>query len=624
MAESKLKDIKSPGALRSMTMSQLQELCQEIRRELIDVVSANGGHLASNLGVVELTVALHRVFSSPRDSFVFDVGHQAYVHKLLTGRAEVFSTLRTEGGISGFPKPAESPHDSFIEGHCGAALSAAIGLARAKQLKGDMSKVVVVLGDGSFTNGMTYEAVNNIDHSLKNLIVVLNDNSMSISKSVGSVARYLFRLRTNSGYSKLKTAVEGALNSVPLVGKPLTRCLAAAKSLARRAIYDGVLFEELGFRYVGPVDGHDLPELVGLFSELNKSSGPMLVHVITSKGKGFQLAEENPGAYHGVGSFDIEKGNPDIAESDCFSNVFGRLLASLADRDGSICAITAAMKYGTGLNFFAHSHRERFFDVGIAEEHAVTFAAGLSKGGMRPVLSVYSTFLQRSFDQLYHDILLNRADLLLAVDRAGLVGSDGETHQGLMDVAMLTAIGGFTVVSPCNYGELRFWTEKLMQTRGQRAIRYPRGAEDPELAAFQPSGNPTDLIPRPGASALLVTYGRELAQVLRAARELDGQGISCDVMKLNVIWPLREEDITAALGYKLVFFAEEGVRSGGIGEHFVSRLYQQGYSGLCGIAAAGSAAVPQSELEPAMRFCGIDSSSIAERVREIAEQKNKA
>ncbi len=454
-----LNGINCPKDLKKLNNRQLQALCGEMREELIDVVSSTGGHLASNLGMVETTVALHRVFNCPEDSIVFDVGHQCYAHKLLTGRNKEFVTLRSRDGISGFTRPLESEdYDLFVAGHASTSISSAIGLAKAKLLSGDNSKVIAIIGDGAFSGGMTYEAMNNINDSLTNLIVILNDNSMSISKSVGSVSRYLLRLRTNSKYSRLKESIKFNLEKTSL-GKSLSNQIIRSKSVFRRAIYNGTLFEELGFNYVGPVDGHDLDELLKIFKNTKDLDGPILTHTITTKGKGYSLAEENPGAYHGVGSFDLENGNPDIAAADSFSNVFGQQLYSSAINDDKICAVTAAMKYATGLNFFAKAYKDRFFDVGIAEEHAVTFCGGLAKGGYRPVFCVYSTFLQRAFDQLVHDISIAKLPVMLGIDRAGVVGEDGETHQGIYDVSMLNSIGGFTVASPCNYQEMIYWTK---------------------------------------------------------------------------------------------------------------------------------------------------------------------
>ena len=448
-----LDTIENPSDLKKLNNKQKIELCQEIREKMIETVSRTGGHLASNLGIVELTVALHSVFDCPKDTLIFDVGHQCYVHKLLTGRNTVFNTLRQKSGIGGFPKPSESEFDSFIEGHASTSISQAIGLAQAKRLSGDNSKTIAVIGDGSLTGGLAFEAMNNIDPHLDNLIVVLNDNSMSISKSVGTVSNYLMRLRTSTNYLNAKKNIKQTLSKIPLIGSSITDFVTASKTALRRSLFGGIIFEELGFNYVGPLDGHDLSELELFFSHIRDSSdnGPVFVHVITKKGKGYIPAEENPGAYHGVGKFDLDRGNPDISLIDSFSNTFGRTLAELSSDDNDICAVTAAMKYATGLQYFSHLHPERFFDVGIAEQHAVTMCSGLSKGGKNPVFAVYSTFLQRAVDQLIHDISLDDINILLAIDRAGLVGEDGETHQGLYDVAILSSIDTFKIVSPCNY-----------------------------------------------------------------------------------------------------------------------------------------------------------------------------
>ncbi|MBQ4094611.1 MAG: 1-deoxy-D-xylulose-5-phosphate synthase, partial [Oscillospiraceae bacterium] len=444
-----LHTINSPEDVKLLDNKQLTALCGEIREQLIDVVSETGGHLASNLGTVELTVAMHKVFDCPQDTFVFDVGHQCYTHKLLTGRQGRFRTLRKKDGLSGFPKPEESEYDSFIEGHASTSLSQAVGIAQAKLLRGDSSYTVAVIGDGSFGGGMAYEAINNMDSSLRRLIVVLNDNSMSISKSVGTISKYFMQLRTSGGYVRFKERIKWVLDRIPLIGRPLKEALARAKASFRRKLFGGTFFEELGFNYVGPIDGHDLQELCSIFSRLKEiKDGPVFLHVITQKGKGYALAEDNPGAYHGVGRFDVEQGNPDISLADSFSNTVGRKLAELARADRRLCAVTAAMKYGTGLQYFYRSCRNRFFDVGIAEQHAVTMSAGLARGGMKPVFCVYSSFLQRAYDQLIHDVALGSMDVMLGIDRAGLVGDDGETHQGIYDAAFLSAIPGFTIAAP--------------------------------------------------------------------------------------------------------------------------------------------------------------------------------
>ncbi|MEA4911610.1 MAG: 1-deoxy-D-xylulose-5-phosphate synthase [Oscillospiraceae bacterium] len=612
-----LEKVNGPSDIKQYDVKQLRTLCAEIRRTLIQTVSRTGGHLASNLGTVELTVALHKVFDCPKDTILFDVGPQCYTHKLLTGRRAAFSTLRQEDGLSGFPKPYESDCDPFIVGHSSTAMSSAIGLARAKLLCGDPSKVIAVVGDGSFAGGMVYEAINNIDDSLKNLIVVLNDNEMSISKSVGSIASYLLQLRTGAAYSNLKKRVQTALERLPLLGPPITHALLTSKSVIRRALYDGTLFEELGFHYLGPVDGHDVGELCRILGNIKELDGPILLHTMTVKGKGYTLAEENPGAYHGVGHFDIEEGNPDISLSDSFSNEFGKALCVEAETDGRICAVTAAMKYGTGLQYFYKKFKERFFDVGIAEQHAVTFCAGLAKGGMHPVFAVYSTFLQRAFDQLSQDVYINNEDVLLAVDRAGLVGDDGETHQGLYDVPLLRLLGGFVVASPSNYDELRHWLRVLMRDSGPRALRYPRGSEDSRVKHYACTGRAWDILePSAEAKALLITYGREFAEVYEAREALAQQGIPCAVLKLTKILPLSPDAVRTAQAYDTVFFFEESALSGGIGELFGEQLRAAGYHGGYHNVAVGNTIVQQASVVSQLRRFGLDAGSIIKTVGE--------
>ncbi|MEA5051332.1 MAG: 1-deoxy-D-xylulose-5-phosphate synthase [Oscillospiraceae bacterium] len=610
-----LEKIGAPADVKKLNEKQLPALCDEIRGVLIDTVSKTGGHLASNLGTVELTVALHRVFDCPRDDILFDVGHQCYTHKLLTGRQEAFSTLRQENGLSGFPKPYESECDPFIVGHSSTAMSSAIGLARAKLLRGDPSKVIAVVGDGSFAGGMVYEAINSIDENLKNLIVVLNDNSMSISKSVGTIPSYLLRLRTGTAYSNLKKRVQTALEKMPVIGPPIRDALLTSKSFIRRAVYDGTLFEELGFHYLGPVDGHDVLELCRILGNIRNLDGPILLHAITVKGKGYAPAEENPGAYHGVGHFDIEEGNPDISLSDSYSNEFGKALCDLGGTDARICAVTAAMKYGTGLQYFYKKHKERFFDAGIAEQHAATFCAGLAKGGLKPVFAVYSTFLQRAFDQLSQDIYINGADVLLAIDRAGLVGEDGETHQGLYDVALLSVLRGFVCVSPSNYAELRHWLGRLLSESGPRAIRYPRGCEDPRTKDYACSGENFDIIKAESpADTLLVTYGREFAEVAEARRALGERGIRCDILKLTRILPLDGAAVEAALPYRKVCFFEESARAGGLGAQFGEGLFERGFAGSYSLTAVDDPIVQQASVPAQLRRFGLDAGSIAKKV----------
>lgn len=573
-----LDTIKQPSDLKELDAEQVLKLCEEIRTELINTVSENGGHLASNLGVVELTTTLLRCFDVPADSIIFDVGHQSYVYKLLTGRTEQFHTLRKKDGISGFPRPYESDYDTFTSGHSSTALSSAVGLARAKQLNDDDSKVIAIIGDGAFGGGMVYEAMNTIDKTLTNLIVILNDNSMSISKSVGGLSQYLLRLRTDVGYTNTKKKVRSALEKTPLVGNYLSSAITKSKAAFRRSLYDGRLFEDFGFNYVGPVDGHDIFELNRLFKNIRGIEGPLLIHVNTVKGKGFALAEANPGAYHGVGKFNTLDGNEDISIADSFSNVFGRKLAEVSSENRDICAVTAAMKYATGLNFFKRKYPNRFFDVGIAEEHAVTFCAGLARGGKKPVFAIYSTFLQRGYDQLFQDVALDRMDVMLAIDRAGLVGEDGETHHGLFDVSFLTSLGEFFIASPSNYAELEHWVERLCKMEGPRAVRYPRGHDDERLKNYVSTGNEFDLIKsKKKTNTLIVTYGRIFAEAVEAKEVLEKQGQFVDIMKMNVIWPISKDSLKTAGKYEYILFAEEGISRGGINEFFLKALNASGW-----------------------------------------------
>ena len=474
-----LDSIKGPEDVKRLREEQVTALCGEIRRFLVDSVLRTGGHLASNLGAVELTVALHRVLRSPQDKIVFDVGHQCYTHKLLTGRKAGFSRLRQKDGISGFPNPRESEHDAFVAGHGNTALSLAIGMAWAKKLKQEPGWVVAVIGDGAFTGGMVYEGMNNIA-SLDNLMVILNDNGMSISKNVGAMARYLTHLRASPGYFRANRHLSGALSRVPLIGEPLHRFFSRIKTLVRRAMYNSTMFENMGFQYLGPLDGHKVLELEQILRNITVRSGPLFLHVVTTKGKGYLPAEENPGEFHGVsaGSQGFVP-DPEVSAPASFSTVFGKALCEAAAADRKLCAVTAAMKYGTGLQFFGHAFRERFFDVGMAEQHAVTFAAGLASQGMTPVVAIYSTFLQRAYDQIIHDVCLLGVKVIFAIDRAGLVPADGETHQGVYDPAFLSE-AGVPIYSPSNYDELRYWLVRLTGPEHTGAVRLHR----PRLRLF--------------------------------------------------------------------------------------------------------------------------------------------
>lgn len=612
-----LDRIQATGDVKNLPQQELPLLCEDIRSFLIESVSATGGHLSSNLGVVELTVALHRALNLPQDKILFDVGHQCYTHKLLTGRRAGFAHLRQRDGISGFPAPQESECDTFIAGHGSTALSTAIGVARAKKIKGEPGKVVAIIGDGAFTGGMVYEGMNNVS-TLNNLIVVLNDNKMSISKNVGQMANYLTKLRTDPKYFHAKARMETALEKIPAVGSDLVKVLQEGKKLIRRGIYHSTMFEEMGFQYIGPVDGHDVLELTRILTNLSEQYSPVFLHIVTRKGKGLKQAEENPGEFHSVSAFDLDHlTNPEMSPKDSFSTRFGTRLAELGADVPNLCAITAAMKYGTGLNFFYHNIPERFFDVGMAEEHAVTFAAGLASQGMLPVVAIYSTFFQRAYDQMIHDVNLMKLNVVFAVDRAGLVPADGETHQGIYDPGYFSQIG-IPTYSPSNYAELEYWLEQLIKTmQGPRAIRYARGEEKPSLAALGCTGNPYDFIRRTAdACTVLVSYGAESEEILRAADLLEQQGVAADCCKLVQIFPLPEGLCEELSHYQTILFAEEAVTSGGIGQQLCTALHQTGWRGTFLLRGVDNTHLLHATVPQLREDQGLDAPALAELVIE--------
>ena len=589
-------------------------MCTQIRERLIQTTAKTGGHLASNLGTVELTVALHRVFDCPDDQIVWDVGHQCYTHKLLTGRREQFSTLRQEGGLSGFPKRKESEYDAFIAGHSSTSISVASGLARAKKLQNDQHHVIAVIGDGAFTSGLAFEGANNAARFGDNLIVILNDNKMSISKNVGSFSKYLSKIRARPAYFRTKDRVESICNHLPLIGKPLNQLLVWLKTTMKTVVYGSNWFEDMGFCYLGPIDGHNMETLCDVLQRAKNLHRPVFLHIETQKGKGYSYAEENPGEYHGTSGFDIDTGKSFSSASTNFSNEFGLYLTELAKRDERICAITAAMKYGTGLNHFsrAFGQQGRFFDVGIAEPHAVTFAGGLAANGMLPVFAVYSSFLQRCYDQIIHDLSIEQQHVVIGIDRAGIVGSDGETHQGLFDVAMLSSVPGITLYSPATYEEMRCSLYKsLYEHTGVCCVRYPRGGES-KLPAFDPQV-PWAIEPK-GAKPrlLLVTYGKLSAQAVQAAQTLSQQGVPTAVLKLLRLLPFCEEAVEQAMQAEYVLFAEEGIESGGIGQMFGSRLLENGFQGHYRVLAVHDRFVEQATPDRALALCGLDAQSMVQ------------
>ena len=614
MKSSILDTICSPQDVKELPFEQLDVLCTQIRERLIQTTAKPGGHLASNLGTVELTVALHRVFDCPDDQIVWDVGHQCYTHKLLTGRREQFSTLRQEGGLSGFPKRKESEYDAFIAGHSSTSISVASGLARAKKLQNDQHHVIAVIGDGAFTSGLAFEGANNAARFGDNLIVILNDNKMSISKNVGSFSKYLSKIRARPAYFRTKDRVESICNHLPLIGKPLNQLLVWLKTTMKTVVYGSNWFEDMGFCYLGPIDGHNMETLCDVLQRAKNLHRPVFLHIETQKGKGYSYAEENPGEYHGTSGFDIDTGKSFSSASTNFSNEFGLYLTELAKRDERICAITAAMKYGTGLNHFsrAFGQQGRFFDVGIAEPHAVTFAGGLAANGMLPVFAVYSSFLQRCYDQIIHDLSIEQQHVVIGIDRAGIVGSDGETHQGLFDVAMLSSVPGITLYSPATYEEMRCSLYKsLYEHSGVCCVRYPRGGES-KLPAFDPQV-PWAIEPK-GAKPrlLLVTYGKLSAQAVQAAQTLSQQGVPTAVLKLLRLLPFCEEAVEQAMQAEYVLFAEEGIESGGIGQMFGSRLLENGFQGHYRVLAVHDRFVEQATPDRALALCGLDAQSMVQ------------
>lgn len=609
-----LDKIKSPDDLKKIPADELGILVDEIRDTLISAVSKNGGHLASNLGVVELTVAMHRVFSSPRDQFVFDVGHQAYTHKLLTGRYDRINTIRTEGGLSGFTRPEESEHDVFISGHSSTSVSAGLGLAQAKLLNNDDSYTLAVIGDGSFTGGMVYEALNNAGKTGNKLIVILNDNEMSISENVGAFANYLTLIRTNPRYFRLKEQTEKALNRIPVIGNELSNKIFKLKTDIKNTIYNrSTFFEDLGFRYMGPVDGHNIKQLCQALEGAKLINAPVVLHVSTKKGKGYNFAEKMPSEFHGIAKFDIETGEP-ISSGKSFSSVFGEALCKIAEKDDRICAVTAAMSLGTGLDEFSKRFPERFFDVGIAEQHALTFASGLAKNGKIPVFAVYSTFLQRGYDQLIHDIALQKLKVIIAVDRAGFVGEDGETHQGIFDVAFLNSIPGIKIYSPSCFEELeKDIFAAINEADGPVVIRYPRGTQTEIQISPDISNENYCVYGDIGKSTkIVVTYGRITANAVKGALKLG----KISVIAMNVIKPICPEIFEITANAEKIYFLEEGIRSGGAGEGFALSLLERGFKGEFRLVSVEDEFVSQASVGSQLEKYRLDENSIFKMLSE--------
>ena len=586
-----LETINSPADVKALSLEQLKQLAEEIRQLLISVISKTGGHLAPNLGVVELTLALHRVFTTPKDKIVFDVGHQSYIHKIITGRREQFSTLRQYGGLSGFPKRSESEHDAFGTGHSSTSISAALGMAVARDLQGEDYNVIAVIGDGSMTGGMAFEALNNAGTLHKKMIVVLNDNEMSISKNVGAMSEYLYQLRTGETYNKIKHDIEGWLKNMEF-GTDVLKAIRRLKGSVKYLMVPTSIFEELGFTYLGPVDGHDLQGLTEVLQAAKKIDGPVLVHVLTKKGKGYKPAEESPNKFHGTGPFEIATGkkiaNPNAPIT--YTEVFGKTLTELANEDKEIIGITAAMPDGTGMSTFAKAHPERFFDVGIAEQHAVTSAAGAAAAGMKPVAAIYSTFLQRAYDSVLHDICMQKLHVTLCLDRAGLVGDDGYTHHGVFDYAYLRSMPEMTIMAPKDENELRHMLKTAVDYDGPVSVRYPRGSgvgvEINEPMHSLPIGKAEVL--REGKDVCLWAIGSMVQSALQVAAKLAEQGISAGVVNMRFAKPLDKELLLAhAAQYGKIVTLEEGALQGGVGSAVLETLNEAQILQQCRVLTLG-------------------------------------
>lgn len=611
-----LERINSPADVKRLSGEETALLCEELRQFLVEQVSRTGGHLASNLGVVELTVAIHRVFDTARDRLVLDVGHQCYVHKALTGRRELFGTLRQFGGLSGFPKPYESGHDAFMAGHASDSVSVALGMARARTLLAKDYHVVAVIGDGALGGGLSFEGLNDAGGSGEPLVVILNDNGMSIDRNVGGLSKHLSRMRTDPEYYEFKKKYRKTLEKLP-AGRTLYEWSHEVKSAVKKTLLPplSTVFEEMGFSYMGPVDGHDIQRLTAVLREAREAKRPVLVHVHTVKGNGYAYALREPERFHGVPPFDPATGKVRKESGETFSHVFGETLCQLARQDDRVCAITAAMADGTGLTDFAKEFPRRFFDVGIAEGHGVAMAGGMAKQGLVPVFAVYDTFLQRGYDMLVQDLALEKLHAVLAVDRCGIVGADGETHHGCLDY--LSQIPGMTVLVPASFDELRQMLRRAVEDiPGPVAVRYPRGGENGYAGGW--NGDAVQVL-REGGDAAVVTCGILTGEALRAADALQAEGVGVRVVKLAQVSPLNGKELCAALdGVKRLVVAEDQLRAGGLGERLSALLLEQDAGiGKIRLRNAGTALPTQGSTAQLWHELGLDAEGIAQAVREV-------
>ncbi len=614
-----LEQINSPQDVQRLDKAEIALLAEEIRELLISSVSSCGGHLASNLGVVELTLALHYVFDTRKDRIIWDVGHQTYVHKILTGRREQMQSLRQFGGLSGFPKSTESEHDHFDTGHSSTSISAALGMALARDLMGEKFSVLAVIGDGALTGGMAFEALNYAGHQGCDITVILNDNEMSISKNVGAMSAYLNRLRTDPSYSRTKEEIENRLNRIPGIGPNIARAAGRMKDVVKHLVVPGLLFEELGFTYVGPVNGHNLDELLLMLSNVKRMKGPVLIHVITQKGRGYEPARLEPDLFHGIGPFDIHTGHPLKAALKTYAEIFGEFVAKRAETDSRLVAITPAMTDGTGLRPFSTRYPERFYDVGICEQHAVTMAAGMAKAGLRPVVAIYSTFLQRAYDQLLHDVALQNLPVIFAVDRAGLVGEDGPTHHGVFDLAFLRNIPNFTVMAPSDKEELENMLDTAFTLSGPVAIRYPRG-----VAESHPKEAESELLKKgrarqicAGRHLALIAIGRAVGIARDAVLKMRQLGISAALLDARYAKPLDASGILAlAKETGRIVTLEENCLCGGFGSGVIDLISQAGLKADCLQIGIPDEFIEHGKTELLFECINLDCEAIVERTLE--------
>lgn len=622
-----LDKIQKENDIKKLTNEELEQLRQEIRTFLIENIARTGGHLASNLGVVELTMALHLSFELPKDKIIWDVGHQSYTHKILTGRKEGFETLRQYGGMSGFPKTCESPCDCFNTGHSSTSISAGAGLAAAREITGEEYSVVSVIGDGALTGGMAYEAMNNAALLKSNFIIVLNDNNMSISENVGGMSRYLSEFRTADAYRDLKNDIMNSLNKIPVYGERMVKRIRRTKSGIKQLFIPGMLFEEMGLIYLGPVDGSDIEAMCRTFAEAKRVDGPVLVHVLTKKGAGYLPAERHPARFHGAEPFDIKTGLPSKPRTKAnYTDVFSTVMKKLGEREPKIVAITAAMADGTGLKRFHNVYPDRFFDVGIAEQHAVTFAAGLAKAGLKPVFAVYSSFLQRAYDQILHDVCIQNLPVIFAIDRAGLVGSDGETHQGIFDLSYLATIPNMTVMAPKNKWELSDMVKFAVKFGAPIAVRYPRGEAYDGLKEFRAPvvyGKSEILAMEKGVALLAVGSMVKVAETVR--NRLKEAGVSCSLINARFVVPFDRECIKElSKKHTLLVTMEENVKSGGFGEHVNSFVLEEELPVDVINIAIPDCYVEHGNVELLKKEIGIDADTIYDRIiGEIQKQENE-